>query len=88
VDALGNTVQTTGTTITASLAAGGATLGGTLTANTVSGVATFSNLVLTGTAGSYSLSFASTGLTGVASGRSRSAPGRPPRWPSCSSRAP
>ena len=68
VDALGNTVATTGTTITASLAAGGATLGGTLTANTVSGVATFTNLVLTGTAGSYSLSFASAGLTGVASG--------------------
>ncbi len=68
VDALGNTVATTGTTITASLAAGGATLGGTLTANTASGVATFTNLVLTGTAGSYSLSFASAGLTGVASG--------------------
>ena len=68
VDALGNTVPTTGTTVTASIASGGGTLGGTLTANTVSGVATFTNLVLTGTVGSYTLTFSSVPLTAVTSG--------------------
>jgi hypothetical protein len=68
VDALGNTVPTTGTTVTAALASGAGTLGGTLTANTVSGVATFTNLVLTGTIGNYTLTFTGPSVTGVTTG--------------------
>jgi len=44
VDVNGNTVPTTGTQVTATLASGTGSLGGTLTANTVNGVATFANL--------------------------------------------
>ena len=68
VDANGNTVTTSGTTVTAVLASGAGALGGTLTANTVSGVATFTNLAVTGTVGSYTIGFSSPTLTGVTSG--------------------
>ena len=68
VDALGNTVPTTGTPVTALLASGAGTLGGTLSTNTVSGVATFSNLILTGTIGSYTVNFGSGSLTSITSG--------------------
>ena len=68
VDALGNTVATSGTTITAALASGSGTLGGTLTANTVSGTATFTNLALTGTVGNYTITFTAGGVSGVTSG--------------------
>ncbi len=77
VDALGNTVPTTGTTVTAALASGAGTLGGTLTANTVSGVAAFTNLALTGTVGNYTLTFTAPAVTGVTTGPIAVAAGAP-----------
>ncbi len=68
VDALGNTVPTTGTIVTAAIASGTGTLGGTLTAATTSGIATFTNLSLSGTAGNFTLNFSSAPLTSVTSG--------------------
>jgi len=68
VDANGNTVPTSGVTITAALATGSGTLGGPLTASTVNGVATFANLALTGTVGAYTINFSSGALTSVTSG--------------------
>jgi len=68
VDQSGNLVATTGISITASLASGPGTLGGTLVAATSNGVATFTSLSVTGTAGTYAIQFAATGLTAVVSG--------------------
>lgn len=65
VDASGNTVQTTGTVITAALASGAGSLGGTLTAATVGGTATFTDLSISGPPGSYTLEFTSGALTRV-----------------------
>jgi len=64
VDALGNTVtiSTASVTVTAS----GGTLGGTTTVTAVNGIATFTNLTHA-TAGTYTLTFASTALTSVTS---------------------
>src|SRR5439155_1265431 len=65
-DASGNPISQQKVRVTASIAAGGATLRGTLTATTTgTGVATFTNLAITGTAGDRTLSFSATGLTGV-----------------------
>ena len=77
VDANGNTVPTTGVTVTAALASGSGILGGTLTANTVSGVATFTNLALTGTVGAYTINFNSGVLTAVTSGAITMSAGAP-----------
>jgi len=66
-DAFGNTVPTAGTVVTAALASGTGTLGGTLTASAVGGVATFSNLAITGAAGTYTLQFTSGALSPVTS---------------------
>ncbi len=61
-----NLVSTTGTPITADISAGaGGTLGGTMLVNTTSGSASFSDLVISGTAGNYTLRFTSPGLTSV-----------------------
>lgn len=61
-----NLVSTTGTPITAEISAGaGGALGGTTLINTTTGSASFSNLVITGTAGNYTLRFTSPGLTPV-----------------------
>ncbi len=68
VDVNGNTVPTSGTQVTATLASGAGTLGGTLTATTANGVATFTNLALTGTAGNYTINFSSAALTSVTTG--------------------
>ena len=68
LDANNNVVTTSGTTILAQVGSGSGTLGGTTSASTVSGVATFTNLVLTGTAGSFTLDFSSPPLTSVSSG--------------------
>ncbi|MEZ4413395.1 MAG: hypothetical protein R2910_10455 [Gemmatimonadales bacterium] len=68
VDANGNTVPTTGTPVTALLNSGAGSLGGTTAANTTSGLATFSNLILTGAAGPYTINFSSTGLSPIVSG--------------------
>jgi hypothetical protein len=67
-DASNNAVAQSGVVITAAIATGGGTLGGTTTATTnASGVASFGNLSIAGTAGSRTLSFSATGLTGVTS---------------------
>lgn len=63
VDASGNTVQATGTVITAALASGPGSLGGSLTATTSAGVATFGNLSISGPPGSYTLEFTSGALS-------------------------
>lgn len=63
-DLTGNLVPTNNVSIVASVASGpGATLGGTKTRLTAGGVATFDDLLLTGTAGGYTLDFTSMGLT-------------------------
>ncbi|HEU4647519.1 MAG TPA: Ig-like domain repeat protein [Gemmatimonadales bacterium] len=69
-DAGGNPVHSAGIGVTAAIASGtGGTLGGQLTAITNGqGIASFSNLSISGTAGSYTLQFTNPTLTGVASG--------------------
>ena len=64
VDAVGNTVTHSSASVT--VTASGGTLGGTTTVTAVNGVATFTNLTHT-TAGTYTLTFASTSLTSVTS---------------------
>jgi hypothetical protein len=67
-DAGGNPVSQAGVTITAEITGGGATLLGTASASTnASGVAAFTNLGISGTVGTYSLTFKSTGLTNATS---------------------
>ena len=67
-DVGGNNVSTSGVNVVASIATGSGTLSGTTTvATNSSGQASFSNLIITGTVGSYTLSFTPTGLTKVTS---------------------
>ena len=67
-DANGNRVTTSTATVTVTQASGpGGALSGTLSVAAVGGVATFSNLVFTKT-GTFTLSAASSGLTGVTTG--------------------
>ncbi len=68
-DAGGNPVKTAGLAVTATVASGaGATLGGQLTVATdANGIASFTNLVLTGALGAYTLGFTSPTLSGAAS---------------------
>ena len=67
-DAQGNAAGSADVVITASLGAGNGALGGTATATTnASGLATFTNLSVTGVAGSKLLNFTSPGLTTAAS---------------------
>jgi hypothetical protein len=67
-DASGNPVGQDGLTVTATIATGGGTLGGTAAVITdVNGVASFTNLSITGTAGSRTLGFAASGLTSAVS---------------------
>lgn len=65
VNSSGDLVTTTGTTIT--VTASGGTLTGTTSMTTTGGFAEFTNLTLTAAAGTYTLTFASTGLTSVTS---------------------
>ncbi len=68
VDAGGNVVKQAGVSVTVSRSPTTAALGGTLSINTnANGVAAFTNLSLTGAVGSYTLSFAATGLTSATS---------------------
>jgi hypothetical protein len=64
-DALGNDVRQAGLAVHAGLASGsGATLTGQLTAGTdANGLASFSDLMLSGSAGSFTIGFTTTGLT-------------------------
>ncbi len=67
-DAAGNAVARAGVQITAALQGAGAALGGTRTVTTnAEGVATYSDLTLSGSAGTYTLLFAAPSLTAVES---------------------
>ena len=69
-DLSGNSVNQGGVAVSATIASGpaGGSLGGTSVVNTTSaGVADYGNLTLTGPAGSYTLRFASAGLTAATS---------------------
>ena len=67
VDANGNTVTSSSVSVVASIASGSGTLSGTTTVTASSGIATFTNLVITGTAGNFTLTFTPTSLTPVTS---------------------
>lgn len=66
-DASGNTVTTSKVSVVASIASGSGTLNGTKTVAAVGGVATFTDLVLSGTPGSFTLTFTPTSLTAATS---------------------
>jgi len=67
-DASGNTVTTSKVSVVASIASGsGGTLSGTTTVAAVGGVAAFTNLVLSGTPGNFTLRFTPTSLTAATS---------------------
>lgn len=67
-DASNNAVAKSGVAVTAAIASGGGTLGGTTVVSTnANGVATFTNLQITGTAGTRTLSFTAAGLTSATS---------------------
>ena len=67
IDANGNTVTSSTVDVVASIASGSGTLSGTTTATAVAGIATFTDLVITGTAGNFTLTFTPTSLTPVTS---------------------
>jgi hypothetical protein len=67
VDSGGNTVTTSTVNVVASIASGTGTLSGTTTIAASSGIATFTNLVVTGTAGAFTLTFTPTALTAATS---------------------
>ena len=67
-DAAGQATPSSGATVAVEVVESGATLNGTLSKDVDSqGKATFSDLSLTGPAGTYTLKFTSSGLTGVTS---------------------
>ncbi len=76
-DANGNVVTASTASITVAIGAnpGGGTLSGTKTVNAVSGVATFSGLSIDKTGTGYTLTAASTGLTGATSSSFNITPG-------------
>ena len=67
-DANGNAVSAGNVVVTATPSPAGATASNNTATTTSNGVATFSGLTLTGTVGSYTLSFGATGLTPASSG--------------------
>jgi hypothetical protein len=67
VDSSGNTVTTSAVNVVASISSGTGTLSGTTTVAASSGIATFTNLVLTGTVGAFTLTFTPTSLTSATS---------------------
>ena len=66
-DSSGNTVTTSTVNVVASIGSGSGTLSGTTTVAAINGVAAFSDLVLTGTAGNFTLTFTPTSLTAATS---------------------
>ena len=69
LDAAGNPSAQAGVPVTAAIATGGGTLGGTVTRSTApNGQATFTDLVISGSAGTRTLVFFSGGLSAVTSG--------------------
>ncbi len=69
VNSTGGTVTSSTVNVVASIASGTGTLSGTTTVAAVSGVATFTNLAITGTPGTFTLTFTPTSLTAVTSNR-------------------
>src|SRR3989449_417586 len=67
-DANGNPVSQSGVVVTATVTPAGATPTNATATTGATGAATFSGLTLSGSAGSYTLSFGATGLTPVSSG--------------------
>src|SRR2546429_4898472 len=67
-DANGNPVSQGGVLVTATPSPAGATASNNTATTDQNGAATFSSLTLTGTVGSYTLSFGGTGITPVSSG--------------------
>lgn len=67
VDGSGNAIASFTSNVVATIASGTGTLSGTTTVAAVAGVATFTNLVITGTAGAFTLRFTPAGLTAVTS---------------------
>jgi hypothetical protein len=76
-DASGNVVQNSSAPVTMTIGTnpGGGTLGGTTTVNAVNGVATFSTLSINKTGTGYTLSAASSGLSGATSSTFNITPG-------------
>src|SRR2546422_389310 len=66
-DASGNPVSQSGVLVTATVTPAGATPTNATATTAANGVATFSGLTLSGSAGSYTVSFGATGLTPVSS---------------------
>jgi hypothetical protein len=66
-DSGNNTVTSFTGNVVASIASGTGTLSGTTTVAAVAGIATFTNLVITGTAGNFTLTFTPASLTAVTS---------------------
>ena len=67
-DKAGNLAPSATNAVTAAIASGGGTLSGTTTVLSAGGVATFTNLTISGTAGTRTLIFSATALTTVTSG--------------------
>src|SRR3989441_591568 len=67
-DGSGNPVSQSGVLVTATVTPAGATPTNATATTGATGAATFSGLTLSGSAGSYTLSFGATGLTSVSSG--------------------
>jgi uncharacterized repeat protein (TIGR02543 family) len=67
VNSAGSTVTSSTVNVVASIASGTGTLSGTTTVAAVAGVATFTNLVITGTPGVFTLRFTPTSLTAATS---------------------
>jgi len=74
-DAYDNNVTNSGVQVAASLASGSPALLGLTNVSTVNGAATFSSLRIDGTVGVRTLSFTSTGLTGITSSNVTITPG-------------
>ena len=66
-DKAGNLVPTATNTVSVAIASGGGSVSGVTTVIAAGGVATFTNLVISGTAGTRALSFSAAGLTPVTS---------------------
>lgn len=66
-DAAGNAVLGVGTSVSAEIVGGGATLAGATVLTNAGGTAVFTQLALSGTAGTYTLRFTSGGLTAATS---------------------
>ena len=75
IDSGGNTVTSFTTRVVASISSGTGTLSGTTIVETSSGIATFTNLAITGTAGTFTLTFRAATLTDATSGNLTITPG-------------